>query len=368
MATIQERRKNDGKITYTATIRIKGYKPINATFDRLTDARIWIAENESAMRTGKYIDKSELIKHTLGDLIDRYIEEKLPYRSEANKKSFEQNLLWWKDKLGAVLLKDITPKILAKYRDILLKEPDARATKTLDKDKKTKTPATVNRYMACLSIVLTKACNEWEWLNENPMLKVDKCKEAKGRTRFLSAEEQADLLNACKNNSSTPLLYMLVVLALSTGARQGELLNLKWENVRFNKEEKNVTLYFMNTKNGEHRSVIINSLGYELLMEHSKVRKIRTKYIFARKDGLKPYDLRKQWNKALKEANIKNFRFHDLRHTTASNLAMNGASLRDIAEILGHKTMQMTQRYSHLTKKYTAKVLQELNDKQFNLM
>ena len=75
--------------------------------------------------------------------------------------------------------------------------------------------------------------------------------------------------------------------------------------------------------------------------------------------------MRKQWQKALKIAGINDFRFHDLRHTTASNLAMNGAGLRDIAEILGHKTLQMVQRYSHLTKKYSTRILRELNEKQF---
>lgn len=370
MKEIKKRQKKNGKISYTACIRIKGYKTLTATFERKTDAQIWIAENESAMKTGKYIDKSDLIKHTLGDVIDRYIDEKLPYRTnnERYRKEFENRLLWWKDKLGKHLLKDITPKILAKYRDILLKEPNGNATKTKDRNKTKRSFATVNKDLGRLSTVLTTACNEWEWIKENPMFKVEKFKVDNERTRFLTKEEQAKLLNACKEHSTTPLLYMLVVLALSTGARRGELLNLKWNDVRFNDKEKNVTLYFMKTKNGTNRDVTIDKLGYELLKEHSKVRKINTKLIFAGMTGKNIYDLRKQWEKALRIADIEDFRFHDLRHTTASNLAMNGASLRDIAEILGHKTMQMTKRYSHLTKKYTTKVLQELNDKQFSSM
>ena len=193
----------------------------------------------------------------------------------------------------------------------------------------------------------------------------------KARTRFLDADEQKKLLDACKQ-SNTSLLYMLVVIALSTGARQGEILNLKWNNLRFNTDAQNVTLFFMDTKNGENRSVTISGLAYKLLLEHKqkttdkKIISIDSKnYVFARPDGKKPYYLRRQWENALKKANITDFRFHDLRHTTASNLAMNGASLRDIGEILGHKTPAMTQRYSHLTEKYTTKVLQELNDKQF---
>lgn len=359
MANIQERIKKDGTKTYTVRIRIKGYPEQVETFGRKTDARLWANKVETDLKRGKKLKDAEAKRHTLAELINKYIEEKLPER-KTNQASFKSQLEWWKSHLGAYLLKDITPSLLSYYKNILMKEPNGRATKT----NVVKSGATVNRYMAALSIVLTKAYREWEWIEENPMLKVDKCKETRGRTRFLSKEEQENLLNACKE-SSTPLLYLLVVLALATGARQGELLNLKWENVRFNDKEKQVTLLLMDTKNKEHRGVTIDNLPYELLKEHSKIRKLNSNFIFARKDGQKPYDLRTQWENALKRAGITDFRFHDLRHTTASNLAMNGASLRDIAEVLGHKTLQMTKRYSHLTEKYSTKILSNLNSKQF---
>lgn len=358
-----QKRKNG---RFTATIRVKGYKNLSATFDRLTDARTWAGKIESDMRTGRYIDISENIKHTLADLIDKYIKEKLPQR-KTEQKAFKNRLLWWRERIGDKLLREITPRLIAEQRDILLSEPSIKSTV----NHYARTGATVNRYLATLSIVLTKGVREWGWLSENPALNVDKCRENRGRTRFLTKEEQARLLDACKEGT-TPLLYMLVVIALSTGARQGEILNLKWNNLKFNNDAQNVTLFFMDTKNGENRSVTIGGLAYKLLLEHKqtstdkKVISIDSKnYVFARPDGKKPYYLRRQWENALKKANITDFRFHDLRHTTASNLAMNGASLRDIGEILGHKTPAMTQRYSHLTEKYTTKVLQELNDKQF---
>ncbi len=363
MAWIQERKDKNGKIKYTALIRIKGFPPMSATFDRKTDAKIWVQENESKMKVGKHIKGCEAKKHTLGELIDKYISEELPKR-KTNQGSFKAQLLWWKNKIGAYTLNLITPCLLAKYRDVLASEPNSRATKSLNEKKSN---ATVNRYIACLSIVLTKAYKELEWIDENPMLKVDKLKEPKGRTRFLSKEEQQALLQACQQSKS-PLLYLLVVLALSTGARHGELINITWNNVVFKNASGQVSLRLMNTKNGEHRTITIDGLGYELLKQHSKIRKINSKFVFARPDGQKPYDLRKQWEHALEVANIKDFRFHDLRHTTASNLAMNGASLRDIAEITGHKTMQMVQRYSHLTEKYSTRVLSDLNNKQFDDM
>lgn len=360
MANIQKRINKKGKVSYTALIRIKGYPTMSATFARKTDATIWANEKEAMMKKGKRIKDAEAQRHTLEELIDRYIEEKLPER-KTNKESFKAQLNWWRKRIGKYLLSEITPALLSKYKNILKNEPNVKATLNV----LPKTGATVNRYLAALSIVFTKAYKEWEWMEENPMLKVEKYSETSGRTRFLSQEEQERLLKACQE-SRTPLLYLLVVLALSTGARRGEIINITWDFVKFNDEEKSVTLYLMDTKNKEHRSVTIDNLGYKLLKEHSKVRRIDTKFVFARADGKKPYDLRNQWEIALKKANLKDFRFHDLRHTTASNLAMSGASLRDIAEILGHKTMQMTQRYSHLTKKYSTKILSELNKRQFN--
>ena len=365
MATF-EKRQNGNKTVYRVKIRVKGYKPISATFDRLTDARIWANGIESDMKTGKYIDVSESIKHTLGDLIDRYIKYKLPQRRAISQKYFKTQLLWWKSQIGDLLLKEVTPNVIAEQRDILVKEPNIHSTK----QKQLRTGATVNSYLATLSIVLGKGVTEWGWLNENPVLKVDKCKENNARTRFLDENEQARLLQACKE-CPNPILYVVVVLTLSTGARQGEIMNLQWNNIKFNDKEKSMTLYFMNTKNGDNRSVTISGLAYNLLKEwqqanaNKKVRKIKN-YVFPSPTGEKPYYIRRQWENALKSANITDFRFHDLRHTTASNLAMNGASLRDIGEILGHKTPAMTQRYSHLTEKYTTKVLKELNDKQFS--
>lgn len=361
MAWIQKRKKKNGKITYTAAIRIKGYPTMSATFDNITLAKEWVAENEIPMKRGKKIKDAEARKHTLAELIDRYIKYELPDR-KSDKKKFETQLNWWKGKVGAYLLSDITPSLLAECRDKLLKEPSPKFKLSEDGEKieVKRSYATVNRYMAALSVVLTKATKEWEWLEENPMFKVSKKKESRGRIRFLSEEEHKALLTACEQSNSA-LINLLVVIALSTGARFSEILYLKWDNVDF----KRKMFYFMDTKNKENRAVPISSKAYELLKEHAKVRKINSSYVFARLDGKKPADLRWYWDKVVETAGLENFKFHDLRHTAASYLAMNGASLLEIAEILGHKTLAMVKRYSHLTKKHTAEILERMNEKQF---
>jgi integrase len=223
--------------------------------------------------------------------------------------------------------------------------------------KKTRSNATVNRYMACLSIVLSKAVKEWQWMEENPMLKVTKMKEPRGRVRFLSDEERKKLLNECKKLSYE--LYLLVLIAISTGARYGEIVNLKWQEIDFD----NGLFHFMDTKNGEDRGVPIPSIVKEELKEFSKIRNIKSDYVFIRTDGEKLIYFRGKFDDAIENAKINNFRFHDLRHTAASYLAMNGASLLEIAEILGHKTLSMVKRYSHLTRKHTAQLMEATAEK-----
>lgn len=306
------------------------------------------------MKRGLKIKDNEAKKHTLSDLIDRYIQDILPER-KLDQKKIKMQLTWWKENIGAYLLSEVTPSLIAEYRDKLFKEP-------IKTESGHRSASTVRKYMCSLSIALTKAINEWEWLDTNPMAKVEKKKVDKGRVRFLSSKEQTNLLEICKN-SPNKYLYLLVVIALATGARHGEVMGLTWNDVNLDAETP--MFYFMDTKNGENRAVPITGLALELIKDYSKIRNINSNLVFASQDGKKVMDLRWFWEKALKDSKLENFRFHDLRHTAASNLAMDGASLLEIAEILGHKTMAMVQRYAHLTKKHTASVLTSMNDKQF---
>lgn len=360
MAWVQKRKKKDGRVTYTALIRIKGYPSMSATFDRLSDANLWIQENEAPMKKGKHIKDFEAKKHTFSDMVERYIKNELPNRKSDHQK-FKMQLNWWKGKLGAYLLNDITPQILSEHRDLLQKEVVRyKNNETGEQVPLYRSNATVNRYMACLSIVCTIATNEWGWLEENPVKKVKKKKEPKGRIRFLSNEEQKAILDECKNSNNT-YLYIVVMIALTTGGRYSEIMNLKWDNV----DLKQRKIYFMDTKNGENRAVHIVAPLLELLNEHAKVRRIDTDYLFPRADGKKPLEMRKFWIKALKDSNVKNFHFHDLRHTAASNLAMNGATLLELSQILGHKTLAMVKRYSHLTDNHISNVMEKMSENCF---
>ena len=354
MASIEKRIAPDGTVSHRVKIRIKGFPTQTATFARLTDAKDWAKITEGAIKDRRYFKNTESKKRTLGELIDRYIEDVLPTKpkSEAKQKS---QLIWWKQSLGSYFLVDITPALIAEYRDKL-----AKSKTRFDKKY---SPATINRYLAAISHAFTIATNDWGWLEDSPMRKVSKSKEPRGRVRFLSDTERKALLAACKESSS-PFLYPLVVLALSTGMRQGEILNLAWADVHLDKQY----IILHETKNGERRRVPLSGLAYSEIKKMSKIRRIDTALLFPHSNPQlknQPFDLRKPWDKALEKAKIKDFRFHDLRHSTASYLAMNGASLAEIAEVLGHKTLQMVKRYAHLSDSHTSAVVSSMNKKIF---
>ena len=353
MANFETRETQDGKTSYRVKIRLKGYPPQTATFQRLTDAKKWAAATESAIREGRHFKTAEAKKHTLADLVDRYIKDELPKKTTKLGSNQKAQLEWWKAEIGAYTLADINPSVVVQCRDKLLTEIGNRG--------KVRTPASVVRYMAALSHAFTIAVNDWQWLEDSPMRKVKKPKESRGRVRFLDDGERTKLLAACKE-SSNPWLYPCVILALSTGMRQGELMGLKWQDVNL----KDGYLILHETKNGERRRVPLAGLGLELLREHAKVRRLDTDLLFpGTVHKTKPIDLRKPFDTALKAAAINDFHWHDLRHCTASYLAMNGASLAEIAEVLGHKTLQMVKRYAHLSDGHVSNVVASMNAKIF---
>ncbi len=353
MASIKEKKDKNGKTRFHVQIRIKGCKPQHGSFKRKTDAERWIQQTESAIREGRHFKSTEAKKHTLGQLIDRYIIDVLPTKKKCEQRQGAQ-LIWWKNQIGSYLLSDVTPALIAEKRDVLLKG--------ITKQGKQRSPSTVVRYMAALSHALTVAVKEWGWIDDSPIRKVTKPKEPRGRVRFLDDDERTRLLAACKE-SANPYLYTLVVLALSTGMRQGESLNLKWPDV----DLENGKVILHETKNGEIRQVAITGHALELLKQLARVRRLDTNLIFPGKFSKKPIDFRSAWESALKKAKIipSEFKYHDLRHTAASYFAMNGASLAEIAEILGHKTLAMVKRYAHLSETHTANVVSRMNKKIF---
>lgn len=351
MATIEKRTLKDGAFSYRVKVRLKGFPVQTASFERKTDAREWAKQTEVDIKAGRHFKTTEAKRHTLAELIDRYLSERKA-RNTIVPKEIKAHLIWWKNAIGPYTLSDITKSLVIEQRAKLLSEP--RSNSTL------RSNATANRYMATLSHAFSIAVNEWEWLHDHPLRKVAKLPEPRGRVRFLSDTERQTLLTCCKRNES---LYLLVVLALSTGARHGELINLRWRDVDF--QRRVITLH--HTKNKERRLLPMAHHALELMEGFGKVRNFASDLVFPSPGNpKKTWSSRPTWEVAVKAAKLADFRFHDLRHSAASYLAMNGATLVEIAEVLGHKTLSMVKRYSHLSEAHTAKVVQRMNESIFN--
>ncbi len=350
MASV-EQRKTTGGITYRVKIRLRGHPPQSATFRRKTDAKRWAQHTEAAIREGRHFQTAEAKRHTVAELIDRYEREVLSRKPLHKRRDQECHLRWWKEQIGSCLLADVTPPLLTECREELAAgiTPYGRP----------RSPATVNRHLATLSHVFSVASREWEWVGDNPLRNVRKLKEPRGRVRFLSDEERSRLLATCRESQSDRL-YPLVVLALATGARRGELLGLRWADIDWQRQ----TAVLHETKNRERRALPLAGLALDLLRERSRVRRLDTDLVFAGLSGKATFP-RDAWEAALRAAQIDDFRWHDTRHCAASELAMSGATLAEIAEVLGHKTLQMVKRYSHLTEQHTSKVVARMNERIF---
>ena len=353
MANIQERSGKGGGKTFRVQVRIAGFPPQSATFGRKTDAKAWAVKTEAALRDGRHFPAREAKRRTLEQLVDRRLAEIERDAPHALGKQ-RQLLGWWKEQLGHYALAHVGPELVAEKRDALLSEnlgtvehPEYRS------------PSTAKRYLAALSKAFSRAVKEWRWTSENPVLLVSKPSDGPGRVRYLSDDERVRLLEACR---ASPLreLELLVMLAISTGMRRGEILGLRWPDVDLKRRQA----VLHKTKNRERRAVPLVPRVVELLQAHAKVRRLDTDLLFpmpGQKD--KPIDPARGFEKACTEAKIDDFRFHDLRHTAASYLAMSGATLAEIAAVLGHKTLAMVSRYAHIGDAHTGAIVQRMAEK-----
>jgi integrase len=239
--------------------RIKGAPPQSSIHPRLTDARHWAQGVEAAIRERRFFPANEERRHTVADAIDRYLEQ-LPLRGLRDPRSRERHLQYWRKRLGHVLLCDLTPALIAEERDRLARTPVFANRKTIKKPLTIRTSSTVRRYLASLSHALSVAERDWGWLRVSPMRSVAKPAESRGRVRYLAEQEMEVLLRECAA-SGNPDLYAIVVLALATGMRRGELLGLEWPQVDLTRGV--ITLHC--TKYGDRRGIPVVGHALELL-------------------------------------------------------------------------------------------------------
>jgi integrase len=199
-------------------------------------------------------------------------------------------------------------------------------------------PASITKELNVLKHLLSLAV-EWELIPGNPAHGVKPPKVAPGRVRYLQPGELRAVLKACRD-----WLRPIAGLAVATGMRRGEVLGLRWMDVDFNGGR----IMLPQTKNGEGRIVYLNTLAQQVLTAVPRDEARPTDRIF---DGEKmtPENVSLAFLRACRSVNIPDFHFHDLRHTAASWMRMNGADIHTVALILGHKDLRMAARYQHLS-------------------
>ena len=348
MASIEERISRGQKV-YRVKVRRKGAPPMSATFSSKTSAKEWGNKQEIEIKENTYFPAMQAQRHTLNEVIDLYIK-KLDHMINPQNSTVGQLKVWNKI-LGNCSLAQITP---AKIRSAL-NEIESIPTPS----GKTKSAGTLNRYLSVLSSALTFATKELGWIKSNPAFNISKMPEPQGRVRFLNDDERERLLKTVQQ-AVNPFLYPVVMIAIATGARRGEILNLRWTDIDLNKG----WAIFQKTKNGDRRGIPL--LGKVLdVMRDLYEHRLSDEYVFPNMANSGPFDIRRSWEKALKQADIKNFRFHDLRHTCASYLRMDDAADGAIMEILGHKDPRMVKRYAHISDRYKTEIVEKMNKKIF---
>lgn len=190
---------------------------------------------------------------------------------------------------------------------------------------------------------------QWEQCSRNPAKGIKLLREDDGRTRFLSEEEEQQLLYVC-----APPLKRIVLCALNTGMRRGELLGLRHSQVR--RDLGVAEIPGCVAKGRVLRPVYLNKVALEAIGKPSSQQE-RDALVFSNSEGQPQVNRERLWRKALKKSGIQGFRFHDLRHTFASRLAMRNISLDVIGRLLGHKSLEMAQRYSHFRQRHLNEVV-----------
>ena len=355
MSDIQKRKKKDGTWRYTARVRIKGFPAISQTFSKYTLAKEWLKKMETDIKQGLINPTYNAQQRTMKQIIAQFKEIELPKRKPTAQREFKTVLAWFEKEIGAYTLAGITTEILVKCRDKLsqkkkqvpMRNGEIKILET------TLSPATVNKYLAYMGVVFQYCVMELGILQINPMHTVRKLTIKNERKRCLQLNEIAKLLKTCLETNIK--VYLCVLIALLTGARKNEILNLTWNDIDFDYETPNGNkgmIKYLETKNGDDRFIPIPPFLYEELSEFKNkqtIRALKNDYIFKNELG-KPQEtlISKLFPKIVKKCGLVDFRFHDLRHTHASYEAMGGVPQQVTQKTLGHRTSQMTDRYSHM--------------------
>jgi len=334
------------------------FHKLRESFATFETAEANLRKLKTLIDEGRYMEKKKESKETLGDFADRYIKWCEDKREKAvySKKSLTKIILAHFGK--ETLLSRITLADVESYQAFLMSSPSERKGEIK--------PATVNRRIDCLSGMMRKAV-EWKVISENPCKGVKKQKENNEKTRFLTAEEYTTLLETavhidegCKKGAiSGATLKAIIEVAVHTGMRKGEILNLKWKHVHLN--QGYLEIEGDQQKSGEYSTIKLNPIILEIL--RCIPRRLDSEYVFTGKIPGQPFiDVKGPFEKAVAKAKLEGVCFHTLRHTAASFMIGAGVELPSIMQILRHKDYKTTLRYAHLAEKHLQNAVNALGN------
>ncbi len=262
---------------------------------------------------GRYFETAKAKTIQFQDMTDKYLKEHAHSRDSRTVKTLLNFF-------SGYVIYQIKTKAIAEYRSMRLK---------------TVKPATVYQELALLRRMFNVAIKEWEWCKDNPVSRLSfSVGNRNARDRWLTIEEEKLLLEKATNPD---WLRSLLMVALHTGMRRGEILDLRWQNV----DLLNRLIRIVKSKNGEKRSIPMSNTLVNLF------KSMTVRDISGRVFPISGSSLRHAFDKTAEKAKLEDFRFHDLRHTFATRLVQNGVDLYKVKELLGHKTITMTMRYAH---------------------
>jgi integrase len=320
MATITRKQSKD-IIKWQARIRLSNYPTITKTFNLKSHALAWARETEIQIEKGLLTTGYEKAEETLGEVLKRYLSEVTPSKRGHKVEAIRLKKLM-RDPMAATKFGYLKPSHLIKYRNQRLKEVSG---------------STVKKELSLISHVFETANKEWDMpMNGNPVRLISKPKENKPRDRRLEDDEEERLLLSC-SQSRNPYLLPLVIVAIETAMRRGELLRLERQHLKVN----NRTAYLPMTKNGDSRTVPLSTRAIATLNDLPV-------HISGKVFPLSETALRGLWGRACRRAGISDLHLHDLRHEATTRLFELGLNIMEVSAITGHKDLKMLKRYTHL--------------------
>ncbi|MBU0944298.1 MAG: site-specific integrase [Proteobacteria bacterium] len=344
MATVKARKRKKGTV-YCAEIRIKGHPSLSQTFERKSEAHRWAEETETALRNNGYVGNAPPDDMLFDDAWAKYLAEVSARKAPSTHRrelAQDKPLQYF----HGHTLKDITPTMVAQFRDWRLGAVQA---------------GTVIKDLNTVSHIFTTAVREWGVEAANPVLIIKKPKAPAGRLRFLTDGEIVKLLKESRKGHRGNL-YHFLLLQLHTGMRPSEGASLTWSQIDFDGR----VIDLQKTKT-DPRRVPLTVPALETLSKLVPAGDYKcSNFVFLPKEPKMTYRrrpnqyFRESFEAAIKRAKISDFHMHDLRHTAASYMIMNGVDLRTVADILGHKTIAMTMKYTHLLDDHKLKAIDRI--------